>query len=100
MSDFTTVTLFVFQGRISVTFSGSGLNGTWSWNHSNFHKNDALDVSYTDPNFIPLYSITAVNTEVIEVAVQRHPVSFLIIEFNFVDGTVCLLTTRPDWSEA
>ena len=76
MCDFTTVRLFVLQGRINATFSGSGLNGTWSWNHSNFHREDKLDVSYTDPNFIPLYSVTAVDMQVVEVAaVERHPLS-------------------------
>lgn len=53
-----------------MTFSGSGLNGTWSWNHSNFHKDDKLDPSYTDTNFVPLYSISSLDPEVVEVILQ------------------------------
>eukprot|EP00118_Oscarella_pearsei_P024297 m.303372 g.303372 ORF g.303372 m.303372 type:complete len:4895 (+) comp40834_c0_seq19:159-14843(+) len=46
---------FAKSWRIMSSFNESGLNGTWSWNHSNFHIDDALDISYTDPLFVPIY---------------------------------------------
>eukprot|EP00118_Oscarella_pearsei_P003217 m.13434 g.13434 ORF g.13434 m.13434 type:complete len:5185 (+) comp24805_c0_seq1:361-15915(+) len=52
---------FAKTWRISTSFDGSGLNGTWSWNHSNFHKNDKLDSSYTDPSFVPIYTINDID---------------------------------------
>ena len=51
-------------GKISQTFDGSGLNGTWSWNHSNFHKDDTTDSSYTDPLFVPVYNINDIDSTV------------------------------------
>ena len=52
----------LYAGKIAKSFDGSGLNGTWSWSHSNFHKDDTLDSSYTDPRFVPLYSINDIDS--------------------------------------
>ncbi|XP_065830968.1 uncharacterized protein [Oscarella lobularis] len=53
---------FAKSWKIAKSFDGSGLNGTWSWNHSNFHKDDTMDSSYTDPKFVPLYSINDIDS--------------------------------------
>eukprot|EP00118_Oscarella_pearsei_P018941 m.198025 g.198025 ORF g.198025 m.198025 type:complete len:2548 (+) comp39552_c0_seq11:586-8229(+) len=54
---------FAKSWRIVSSFNGSGLNGSWSWNHSNFHVDDTMDISYTDPTFVPSYSILHSDSE-------------------------------------
>ncbi len=33
------------------------MQSSWSWTESNFHPDDLVDISYTDPNFIPSYTL-------------------------------------------
>ncbi|CAD5122347.1 DgyrCDS10784 [Dimorphilus gyrociliatus] len=41
----------------NVKRSDGGLSKSWSDYKSNFHKDDLMDQSYTDPNFKPIYSL-------------------------------------------
>ncbi|XP_072043066.1 uncharacterized protein [Amphiura filiformis] len=47
---------FAESWRIASSQQNSGMYGNWSWEHSNFHVDDLLDMSYTDPNHDPVYT--------------------------------------------
>ncbi|XP_035672261.1 protein eyes shut-like [Branchiostoma floridae] len=47
---------FAESWRITSSHDAGGLYGSWSWNSSNFHASDVMDISYTDPTFVPIYS--------------------------------------------
>ena len=55
------------SGRITAVHNDSGLKGTWSWNSSNFHSDDVMDLPYTDPNHIPMYSLDGISDAILEV---------------------------------
>ena len=47
-----------FPGRIDpMVRVDAGVAGSWSWTESNFHPQDKVDITYTDPNFKPQYSL-------------------------------------------
>ena len=49
----------LLAGRIDeLTRAGAGLANSWTWNASNFHEDDVTDLSYTDPTFVPSYSLS------------------------------------------
>ncbi|XP_023933231.1 uncharacterized protein LOC106153054 [Lingula anatina] len=57
---------FADSWRVNVSSLSSG---GWSWNRSNFHVDDVMDPSYTDPSlYSPSYSIANVSQSEIEVA--------------------------------
>ena len=58
-----------FSGRINAAQKNSGLKGTWSWNSSNFHGDDVMDSSYTDPDFVPMYSLDGIDDVIVVVRV-------------------------------
>lgn len=45
----------------------SSFRGTWSWNSSNFHRDDVMDSSYNDPYYTPLYSLDDIDGFIIAV---------------------------------
>ena len=55
------------SGRITAAQNNSGLKGTWSWNSSNFHGDDVMDLSYTDPHFVPVYSLDGIDAVIVAV---------------------------------
>ena len=57
------------SGRITAAQNNSGLKGTWSWNSSNFHGDDVMDSSYTDPDFVPVYSLDGIDDVIVAVRV-------------------------------
>ncbi|XP_068732633.1 uncharacterized protein [Montipora capricornis] len=56
---------FADSWRISTSHSNSSLRGTWSWNASNFHRDDVMDFSYTNPDFVPMYSLEGIDSFII-----------------------------------
>ena len=51
--------IFLLSGRIEpMVRIGAGLENSWSWNESNFHPDDPLDITYTDPDFVPSYTLS------------------------------------------
>ncbi|XP_078343101.1 uncharacterized protein LOC144628871 isoform X1 [Oculina patagonica] len=59
---------FADSWRITAVHNNSGLQGTWSWNSSNFHSDDVMDSSYNDPNFVPVYSLDGISDAIISKA--------------------------------
>ena len=59
--------LLYLSGRITAVHNDSGLKGTWSWNSSNFHNDDVMDSSYTDPNHVPMYSLDGISDVILKV---------------------------------
>ena len=57
----------VFPGRITAGQNNSGLRGSWSWNSSNFHGDDVMDSSYTDPDYAPVYSLAGIDDAIVAV---------------------------------
>jgi hypothetical protein len=49
-------TLFAESWRVDRSVANKG-DGSWSWLYSNFHPDDLLDSSYSDPNHRPIYGI-------------------------------------------
>ena len=47
----------VYIGRVDQTVSNKG-DGSWSWVNSNFHPDDPLDFSYTDPSHRAVYGLS------------------------------------------
>ena len=48
----------LLTGRISnPQRAGAGAVGSWSWTESNFHPDDVMDSSYTDPSYKPVYTL-------------------------------------------
>ena len=63
---------FVVLGRITNSFSGSGLQDSWSWNSSNFHADDVMDEMYTDSNHIAIYSLNDFPQDQVEVSYRQQ----------------------------
>ena len=50
--------VIMYLGRIdSLHRVGGGQQGNWSWTKSNFHPDDQVDITYTDPDFVPSYTL-------------------------------------------
>ena len=43
--------------------AGAGIENSWSWTESNFHPDDAVGNSYTDPMYTPSYSLDGYSDE-------------------------------------
>ncbi|KAJ7370756.1 hypothetical protein OS493_030186 [Desmophyllum pertusum] len=56
---------FADSWRITAVHNNSGLQGTWSWNSSNFHSDDVMDLSYNDPNYVPMYSLDGIDDVIV-----------------------------------
>ena len=55
------------SGKIEPEYrQGAGVQGSWSWTECNFHPDDPLDESYTDPNFTPSYTISGFTDDQID----------------------------------
>jgi hypothetical protein len=59
-------------GRIASIRNNSGLHRSWSWNSTNFHVDDAMDSSYDDPNYIPLYTLNGVGDAIVRVNMHNY----------------------------
>ena len=57
-------------GRITDCHNGSGTRDSWSWSSSNFYHEDAMDLSYTDTSFHPIYSLQGISQSVLEVTIE------------------------------
>jgi hypothetical protein len=68
----------IFTGRISTTHNGSGLYDSWSWISSNFHIDDVMDSSYTDPSYVPIYGLDGVSNDLLEVRVFLSSIRILM----------------------
>ena len=64
---FSKTSLFYNPGRITAVHNDSGLQGTWSWNSSNFHSDDVMDSSYNDPSYVPVYSLDGIDAVIVAV---------------------------------
>ena len=40
--------------------SNAGTFDSWSWEQTNFHADDTVDITYTDPDFVPVYTTDAI----------------------------------------
>ena len=38
----------------------AGTFASWSWEQTNFHADDTVDITYTDPDFVPVYTTDAI----------------------------------------
>ncbi|KAJ7370752.1 hypothetical protein OS493_030182, partial [Desmophyllum pertusum] len=56
---------FADSWRITAVHNNSGLRGSWSWNSSNFHSDDVMDLSYNDPNYVPMYSLDGIGDVIV-----------------------------------
>ena len=56
------------SGKIdkSVT-NNAGTIGSWSWDASNFHKDDVFDLSYYDPTYLPSYDISGFTEQELQI---------------------------------
>jgi len=55
---FVSEMLFEIAGRIAEPQrANAGVFDSWSWTESNFHPDDVMDVTYTDPAYKPVYSL-------------------------------------------
>ena len=54
-------------GRIKECQIGSGSFDSWSWNSSNFYHEDVMDLTYTDPSYLPVYSLDGIPKSLLEV---------------------------------
>ncbi|KAL9982165.1 hypothetical protein ACROYT_G010976 [Oculina patagonica] len=59
---------FAESWRIKDYHNGSGTRDSWSWKSSNFYHEDTMDLSYTDPSFVPVYSLHDIPESLIEIA--------------------------------
>ncbi|XP_072022586.1 uncharacterized protein [Amphiura filiformis] len=59
---------FAASWEIITSQLNPGIQGSWSWNQSNFHVNDTMDKSYTDPHYVPIYSLDHIPEEQRKVA--------------------------------
>ena len=54
-------------GRIAVPHrTNAGKFGSWSWTESNFHSDDVMDSTYTDPSYKPAYTLEGYSAKVID----------------------------------
>jgi hypothetical protein len=53
--------VFGTLGRV-ITSSSAGHG--WSWKDSNFHPEDLMDSSYTNPTFVPVYSLDGIDDQI------------------------------------
>ena len=61
---------FVLKGSIiDQARENGGTMGSWSWNESNFHKNDTFDLSYSNPNYQPSYDISGFTEEELDIGI-------------------------------
>ena len=51
--------------------TNGGKFGSWSWTESNFHPDDVMDVSYTDPTYKPVYTLNGYAASTIDSG-ERH----------------------------
>ena len=58
---------FHLKGRITGCHDGSGTKDSWSWNSSNFYHDDIMDITYTDPTYIPMYSLDGISRSLLQV---------------------------------
>ena len=58
---------FHLKGRITGSHDGSGTRDSWSWNSSNFYHDDIMDITYTDPTYIPMYSLDGISQSLLQV---------------------------------
>ena len=58
---------FHLKGRITDCHDGSGTKDSWSWNSSNFYHDDIMDITYTDPTYIPMYSLDGISQSLLQV---------------------------------
>ena len=66
-------------GRITqMTRQGAGLKGSWSWTESNFHQDDDVDSSYTNPSFTPSYTISGFTKAQIKMGIDFNYSAFHI----------------------
>ena len=55
---FVSEMLFEIAGRIAEPQrANAGVFDSWSWTESNFHPDDVMDLTYTDPSYKPVYSL-------------------------------------------
>ena len=47
--------------------NGSGTRDSWSWNSSNFYQEDIMDLTYTDPSYVPIYSLDGISQSLLQV---------------------------------
>ena len=40
--------------------STAGVQGSWLWDETNFHVDDIVDITYTDPDFVPSYTTPSI----------------------------------------
>ncbi|XP_022808830.1 mucin-like protein [Stylophora pistillata] len=59
---------FAESWRITDCHDGSGTRDSWSWNSSNFYHDDIMDITYTDPSYIPMYSLDGISQSVLQIA--------------------------------
>ncbi|XP_022804999.1 uncharacterized protein LOC111342215 isoform X2 [Stylophora pistillata] len=59
---------FAESWRITDCHSGSGTRDSWSWNSSNFYHDDVMDITYTDPSYIPTYLLDGISQSVLQIA--------------------------------
>ncbi|XP_031566547.1 SCO-spondin-like isoform X2 [Actinia tenebrosa] len=57
---------FADSWRILATNNQSGLYDSWSWNSSNFHADDVMDSTYTDPSHVPMYGLSNVSSDLLK----------------------------------
>lgn len=64
--------LDMYLVAVSIGRVGQGVinvgDGQWSWSHSNFHPDDPLDGSYSDPYHRPVYGTAQLDTNTRKVA--------------------------------
>ena len=52
--------------RTNVNFT-AGVQGSWLWDETNFHVDDVVDITYTDPYFVPSYTTPSIPDEELQV---------------------------------
>ena len=65
----------------------AGKLGSWSWTESNFHPDDQMDLSYTDPNYKPVYSLDGYSADIIASGECIH--SAAIVGVHFIYLLIC-----------
>jgi len=58
---------FAESWRIKACHNGSGRLDSWSWNSSNFYHEDVMDLTYTDPSYLSVYSLDGIPNSLLEV---------------------------------
>ena len=83
---------FHLKGRITDCHDGSGMKDSWSWNSSNFYHDDIMDITYTDPSFVPVYSLDGISQSLLQVKKlmwinQSHDLD-LLCDWSFSNNTI------------